>query len=91
MCFDGALGYVQIASDFRIVTTLKEQVDQLLLSPPQLNSILFHALHLMDAHGSPQVAVTANRSDALSWTRVFVSLSESIRAANPPPPIFTKV
>ena len=34
MCFDGPLGDVQIASDFGIVTTLQEQVDDLLFPRP---------------------------------------------------------
>jgi hypothetical protein len=46
MCFYGALGYVQIASDFRIVTALKQQIDDLLLPVPHLTNVLFHSLHL---------------------------------------------
>ena len=56
MCLDGSLGYVQIASDFRIVTTLEEQIDNLLLPLPYLNRFFFHAVHLRDAQGSPHVA-----------------------------------
>jgi hypothetical protein len=46
MCFHGSLGYVQIASDFRIVTALKQQIDDLLLPGCYWTNLLFHALHL---------------------------------------------
>jgi len=31
VCFDGSLGYVQIASDFRVVVPLQQQIDDLSL------------------------------------------------------------
>ena len=43
MCFDGSLGYVQIASNFRIVTTLQEEFDDLLLPLPHFSKFLVHA------------------------------------------------
>ncbi len=42
MCFDRALGNVQIASDFRIVTSLKQQMDDLPFPGPHLVELLFH-------------------------------------------------
>jgi hypothetical protein len=37
MSLYGSLGYVEIASDFRIVTTLQEQIDDLLLAGSYLS------------------------------------------------------
>jgi hypothetical protein len=48
MSFDGSLGYVQIASDFRVVTPLQKKVDDLLFPWSHLSKFIFHALHLMD-------------------------------------------
>jgi hypothetical protein len=48
MSFNGSLGYVQIASDFRVVTPLQQQVDDLLFPRSHLSKFFFHALHLMD-------------------------------------------
>jgi hypothetical protein len=48
MSFDGSLGYVQIASDLRVVTPLQKKVDDLLFPWSYLSKIIFHALHLMD-------------------------------------------
>jgi hypothetical protein len=42
MGFDGALGYVQIASDFRIVTPLQQQIDDLPVPGPYWAELLFH-------------------------------------------------
>jgi hypothetical protein len=42
MRFHRALGYVQIASDFRVVTPLEKQVDNLPLPWPHLLELLFH-------------------------------------------------
>ena len=68
MCFDGSLGYMQIVSNFRIVTTLQEKVDDLLLPLPHLRQFLFHvmcpltgraSLAACDSHGD-------QRCDALN-------------------------
>ncbi len=56
MRFYGSLGYVQIASDFRIVTALQEQIYDLLFPGSHLSKFFFHALHLTDAHRWRQVA-----------------------------------
>ena len=66
MCFHSALGDVQIASDFRIVTALKQQIDNLPLPLSYVSKLLFHALTSTDALGVPQVAESAIRSDAHS-------------------------
>ena len=50
MRFDGSLGNVQIASDFRVVTSLKKQINNLPLPWPHLIEFLFHNhLHLTEA------------------------------------------
>jgi hypothetical protein len=72
MCFHGALGYVQIASDFRIVTALKQQIDDLPLPLSHFSKLLFHALTSTDALGVPQVA--QNRQSDPMHTPRFVSL-----------------
>ncbi len=54
MSFDGSLGYVQIASDFRVITSLQKQIDDLLFPWSHLSEFFFHALHLMDC--APRVA-----------------------------------
>jgi hypothetical protein len=61
MCFYGSLGYVQIASNFRIVTTLQEKLDDLLLPLPHLSKFLFHVVPPLDAHRSPPVPPTVIR------------------------------
>jgi hypothetical protein len=42
ICFDGAFGHVQIASDFRVVTALEQQIDDLAFPWSQLLEFLFH-------------------------------------------------
>ncbi len=42
MRFHGALGNVQIASDFRVVTSLEQQLDNLPLPWPYFLELLFH-------------------------------------------------
>jgi hypothetical protein len=54
MCFDGSLGNVQIASDFRVVAPLQQQIDDLALAGPHVAVVLFHhSLHLTDEFRSP--------------------------------------
>ena len=55
MSFDGALGHVQIASDFGIVASLQQKIDDLPLPGSQLLKLLVHEQHLADAQRSPQV------------------------------------
>jgi len=42
ICFDRALGHVQIASDFRVVTSLEQQIDDLPFPWSQLAEFFFH-------------------------------------------------
>jgi hypothetical protein len=87
MCFHGALGDVQIASDFRIVTALKQQIDDLPIPLSYFSELLFHALTSTDALGPLHVA---NRPSGPMHTPGFVSLSSPapcIRAANLPLPV----
>lgn len=49
MSFDGALGNMQIASDFRVVASLEQKIDNLPLSGPHLVKLLVHGLHLTGA------------------------------------------
>jgi|HubBroStandDraft_5_1064220.scaffolds.fasta_scaffold01842_4 hypothetical protein len=52
MRFHRALGNVQIASDFRVITSLQQQLDQLPLPRSHLVELLFHkALHLTTRPG----------------------------------------
>ncbi len=52
MCFDGALGDIQVASDFSVVTSLEKQVDNLTFPGSHLIKLLFHiSLHLTDTPG----------------------------------------
>ncbi len=44
MCFDGALGDIQIASDFGVVASLEKQIDDLALPGGHLFDLLFHSL-----------------------------------------------
>ena len=83
MCFHGALGYVQIASDLRIVTALKQQIDDLPLPLPQQNESFFHALHLNGYAREPKVHNSAIRSEAHSWIDVVMYSASCIRATNP--------
>ena len=57
MCLDRSLGDVQIVSDFRVVASLQQQIDDLPFAGPHLAEFLFHiSLHLSDIPWSPQVA-----------------------------------
>ena len=44
MCFDGALGDVQIASDFGVVTSLQKQIDNLAFPRGHWFDLFFHSL-----------------------------------------------
>jgi hypothetical protein len=58
MCFNRSLGNVEILSDFCVVTSLQQQIDDLLFAGPHFIKLLFHkTLHLTDAPWSPQVAL----------------------------------
>jgi len=46
MCFDGALGDIQVAGDFRVVASLQQQIDDLALAGSHLIKLLFHEPHL---------------------------------------------
>ncbi len=83
MSFDGSLGYVQIASDFRIVTPLQEQIDDLLFPRSHLSKFVFHALHLTESRlGGPQVAL--RRLSFESANPELGSLCFSVRASARP-------
>ena len=90
MCFHGALGDVQIASDFRIATALKQQIDDLPLPLSHFSKLLFHALTSRDALGAPQVA---NRPSGPMRSPRFGSCVSApcIRSANPPLPGYQSV
>ena len=71
MCFDGALGDVQVASDFSVVTSLEKQIDNLAFAGGHLFDLLFHkVLHLTDAHRSRQVALKPCAPRRI-WIRVL--------------------
>lgn len=46
MGLDGAFGHVQIAGNFGVVTSLEQQIDDLLLPASQPVRLLVHLLHL---------------------------------------------
>ncbi len=88
MRFYGALGYVQIASDFRIVTALKQQIDDLPLPPSHFSKLLFHALTSTGC--ARRAASGTTRQSGPMHTPRFVSLlspGPCIRAANLPLPV----
>jgi hypothetical protein len=59
MCFDGALGDIQVASDFSVVTSLEKQVDDLAFPGSHLIEFFFHnSLHLTDAPGRGKLRST---------------------------------
>ncbi len=58
MRFHRALGDVEIASDFRVVTSLEKQLDDLPFPGAHLLELLFHKeLHLTDVPRPLQVAL----------------------------------
>ncbi len=81
MRFDRALGNVQIVSDFRVVTSLEQQFDDLPVPWSHLVELLFHkALHLTDAPRSPQVTLKPGPSAHLDSG---LCVSFCIHAAKP--------
>ncbi len=42
MSFDGTLGHVQIASDFRVIASLEQQLDNLPFPGSHFVELLFH-------------------------------------------------
>jgi hypothetical protein len=48
MSFHGSLGDVQVASDFRVVAPLQQEINDLLLPGSHLIHILIHGLNLAD-------------------------------------------
>jgi hypothetical protein len=58
MCFDRSLSNMEILSDFCVVASLQQQINDLLLAGPHFIELLIHkTLHLTDAPWSPQVAL----------------------------------
>jgi hypothetical protein len=56
MRFDGALGNIQIPSDFRVVTSLEKQIDDLPLPGAYLAELLFHKnTHLIDPNAGAEI------------------------------------
>lgn len=54
MCLNSSLGDIQVASNFRVVAPLKQQVNNLPFPRSYLVELLFHkTLHLTDALRSP--------------------------------------
>ena len=71
MCFYRALGNVQIASDFRVVTSLEQQIDNLPFPRSHLIEHLFHNsqhLHRCDARSLP---VALKPGPLGAWIRVL--------------------
>jgi hypothetical protein len=53
MRFHCSLGNIQIPSDLRVVTSLKQQINDLSFPGAHLAVIFFHKLHLIGAPRSP--------------------------------------
>jgi hypothetical protein len=53
VCFYGSLSDVQIVSDFRVVASLQQQINDLALAGSHVAVVLFHSLHLTDGFQSP--------------------------------------
>jgi hypothetical protein len=88
VCFDCALGDIQVASDFRVVASLEQQIDDLPFPRSHLAELLFHkSLHLTDARGCRKWRW--NQPPRRIWIRVF-AVSFCIHAAKCPPQVLTK-
>ena len=66
MCFDRALGNIQVASDFRVVAPLQQQVHDLPLAGSHLVKLLVHELHLSD-HARPEPKNPARPARMRTW------------------------
>jgi len=66
MRFDGALGNIQIPSDFRVVTSLEKQIDDLPFPGAHLAELLFHKnTHLIDQTQAPKPGPSAHLDSGL--------------------------
>lgn len=65
MCLDSSLRNMKIASDFRVVTSLEQELDDLPFPGSYLIELFFHKkLHLPNALQPPQVALSFRFLDA---------------------------
>lgn len=65
MCLDRSLGDVEIVSDFRVVASLEQQIDDLAFPGPHLAEFLFHKHCTCPIRpGRPQVARPTRSQDA---------------------------
>lgn len=72
MGFDGALGDIQVARDFGVVTSLEKQIDDLSFPGSHLIELFFHilcTLPIRPAAGSGAKPLPPRRI----WIRVFAS------------------
>jgi len=68
MSFDGALGHVQIPSDLRVVTSLEQQVDNLLFPRSYLGKLLFDChLHLTEMYAAVAASGAKNQAPRRIW------------------------
>ena len=66
MRFDGAVGDVQIPSDFRVVTSLEKQIDDLPFPGAYLAELLFHKnTHLIAPNAGPKPGPSAHLDSGL--------------------------
>jgi len=72
MCFDGALGDIQVASDFGVVTSLEKQVDDLAFPGSHSIELFFHKFSAPHRYARPR-EVALNRCPLGVWIRVFPS------------------
>lgn len=65
MCLDGALGNMKIASDFRVIASLEQELNNLSFPGAYLFELFVHkTLHLPDAFHPPHVAIQLRLPDA---------------------------
>ena len=72
MRFDRSLGNVQIFSDFRVVTSLEKQIDDLPFPGPHLAELLFHK-HCTCPTRPGRRKRLSNQVPGRIWIRVFPS------------------
>lgn len=75
---------LQIARDFRVVTSLEEKINDLLLPAPQSAERFFHVLHLATVQVPPTNLVDRHKALHI-WDSVVLPLLASARPIPPLP------
>jgi hypothetical protein len=92
MCFDRSLSNMEILSDFCVVTSLQQQIDDLFFAGPHFVKLLIHkTLHLTDAPWSPQVALEPGSETPSGFGSLCVALCLILHSPGQScPPVLTK-